>query len=341
MRKLIFTVLRTAIGLLLAIALVYLTLKTTETNLWHVLRDADKGLLAAAVLAHGVVIAVSAWRWLILLRMQDIPLRGRDACRLTMIGFFFNLAVPGAVGGDVVKMAYVARQAPGKRTEAIFSVMVDRVVGILGLFAVASVAVFFALPVLLRLEAAYRPVQVAAFTVGLGSLGGVIGILGVEFHEALLKIPGVQACLDFAGRRLPDVVTEHVLRLMDALDQYRRNRRAVAGCILMSVMIHTGLAFTLILVGRSLHEDTVSPGAYFLTAQVANAIAAIPVTPAGVGPRDYVARTFFEAWRMDPHVMGAIPVSFTLIIIFWGLVGAVVFIAAPVSKDTLRRFPAP
>jgi uncharacterized membrane protein YbhN (UPF0104 family) len=58
----------------------------------------------------------------------------------TMIGSFFDVAMPSSNGGDVVKAYYVARHAgKGRRSVAIMSVMLDRVVGLLALFLFALI----------------------------------------------------------------------------------------------------------------------------------------------------------------------------------------------------------
>ena len=47
--------------------------------------------------------------------------------------------IPGAVGGDVVKAAYLARMHI-RKTQAIASMVIDRILGLLGLFILAAVA---------------------------------------------------------------------------------------------------------------------------------------------------------------------------------------------------------
>jgi uncharacterized protein (TIRG00374 family) len=329
LKKLILSALRIAIGLLLAVFLIHLTLKSSDTDLGANLRDARKSLLLLAALLYGISLAIGTWRWHLLLKVQGINLRARDLLRLQMIGFFFNLAIPGAVGGDLVKMGFVARQTAGKRTEAVFSIMVDRIAGMLGLFVVASAMVLLALPFLLSLGPEYRPIQLGAFTVGLGSLAGIIGILAVEFHGKLLAHPWLKRLVEWTAGKLPEAVNETVVRVMTALDQYRKKRALFAATVLISVVIHCFLALDLYLVGRALHDRALSLADYTLTTQVANCVAAVPVTPAGVGTRDFVAKLFFEAMGMTGDKIGAVPVTLTLVIIFWGLVGAGVFTLSP------------
>jgi hypothetical protein len=58
----------------------------------------------------------------------------------TMIGSFFDVAMPSSNGGDVVKAYYVAHHAgKGLRSVAVMSVMLDRVIGLLALFLFALI----------------------------------------------------------------------------------------------------------------------------------------------------------------------------------------------------------
>ncbi len=57
---------------------------------------------------------------------------------LGFIGNVFNLVIPGAVGGDFIKAAYLVRMNIN-RTQAVASMVIDRIVGLLGLFVLAGI----------------------------------------------------------------------------------------------------------------------------------------------------------------------------------------------------------
>src|SRR5207248_8333201 len=86
-----------------------------------------------------VAIVVTFVRWFILVRVIEPRFTLRAALLLGFIGNVFNLVIPGAVGGDLIKAAYLVRMHI-KKTQAIASMVIDRIVGLLGLFILASVA---------------------------------------------------------------------------------------------------------------------------------------------------------------------------------------------------------
>ena len=335
-RKLAVTSARAVIGFGLAGYLLYLTLRSTGADLVGELAAADPRLLALVFLLHAGMVAVGVWRWHLLLRVQGIPIAFRDTARLNMIGMFFNLVVPGAVGGDLFKMGFLARLTPGKRTESVFSIVVDRLLGMFGLFAVAGVTLLFSRHYVAALGTEYR---VIAWAIGCGSLGGGAAAVLLEFHHVLLEHRRLQPLWEIGARRLPRFAVETARRLVSALDSYRRARRILALAMLMSLAIHTTLAVEVFLIGKAMHESRLSLRQYFVTTQIANAIASIPIAPGGVGQRDKGAQAFFAAFGMDTAKSGAIPVTLTLLVVFWGVVGAGVLIFSPAIRSLQSGAP--
>src|SRR5215469_409034 len=80
-------------------------------------------------------------RWYVLVRALDLPFTLKDAVRLGFLGYLLNFVSLGAVGGDLFKAVFIARQFPGRRPEAVATVVLDRVIGLYMLFVMASVAI--------------------------------------------------------------------------------------------------------------------------------------------------------------------------------------------------------
>jgi uncharacterized membrane protein YbhN (UPF0104 family) len=324
-----------AAGLLLAGFLLLLTLRSTGADLWSDLAAAKPLWLLLGVALYGVAILVTVVRWRLLLVVQGIVVPLWALARLTLIGVFFNLAIPGAVSGDLVKMGYITARAGERKAEAVLTILVDRIIGMLGMFIVATVSILCALPLLIGLEARYRPLQLAAATVALGSCGGVAGVLLVEFRTVLLRQPGIAWLVALGTRVVPVTLGALIVRWTTALELYRHSRLTVLKAVLLSVGVHGLLATALCALGKALGERALGLHHYVITTAVANAVASIPLTPGGVGTRDKVTAGFLSAFQADPaSKAGSIPVLLSLVIVFWALVGAVVFVR------TARRPPA-
>src|SRR5918994_1561218 len=102
-------------------------------------RDLDPWLFALGFAIYMTAMLLTFFRWFLLVRALDLPFKVRDAIRLGFIGNFFNLVIPGAVGGDLIKAAYLSREQ-AKKTQAIATMIIDRLLGLLGLFLLAGIA---------------------------------------------------------------------------------------------------------------------------------------------------------------------------------------------------------
>lgn len=97
-------------------------------------------LLAFALMLPPFVIV--SYRFELVLRSQRVVVPLSRAMRWTMIGSFFDLAMPSSNGGDVIKAGYVLKHVgAGMRTRAVMAVAFDRILGLLGLFLLASLVI--------------------------------------------------------------------------------------------------------------------------------------------------------------------------------------------------------
>lgn len=325
-----------ACAILLAAVLLWGTLASTGADLWGDLGGGNPALLLAVVVCWGIVLLLGAMRWGELLRVQEVHITLAGLVRLTLIGHFFNTSLPGAVSGDLLKIAYVADHSGKRQAEAVLTIFLDRILGLLGLCIVASAMVLWNLPVLIELGREHRTLQLAAYTVGLGSVGGMVFVVLLELRERLVRWRPVAAVLSLGSRLLSEKLVGIFRRLVMAVELYRGRRAAAVKALLLAVAAHSLLGLGLYFAGRGIHETGLRPRYYLLTAQVANTVAAIPLTPGGVGTRDVVAKEYFLALGAEPAgKVGSVPVIMTMVMVGWGLVGAVLFVLYP------RRRPEP
>ena len=162
-------------------------------------------LLMAAV--YYLQLGLIAWRWSFLLRAQQVRFYPREVFSLTMIGALFSLVTPSAVGGDLMKSYYVYQGSGDRKTEALATIALDRVVGLLALVFVAAAA---GAPSLVGSHPKLRPLSL--FAVALAVAGGAALAL------ALRAAPGT---LDLAGKSR---LVALVWRVLSAFAAYRRER---------------------------------------------------------------------------------------------------------------------
>ena len=118
-------------------------------------------------------LTVNALRWREIVAVCGAKLPLATALRYSFIGQFFSQVLPSTVGGDAVRIWLLARGGAGWPT-AIYSVLIDRVVGVSAL----AVMVVACLPWTLNLI--HDPIaRLALALIGFGSLGAALVFLGL------------------------------------------------------------------------------------------------------------------------------------------------------------------
>src|SRR6266487_567386 len=118
------------------VGIVLLQLLVTGAGLWYVfhdqqkraqiadaLRQADRTWIIFGWLSYSAVEVLATVRWQMLLRIQGITLRWLRTFAIVMIGLFFNMFLPGLVGGDAARLYFVFKCAPRQKTPATLSIL--------------------------------------------------------------------------------------------------------------------------------------------------------------------------------------------------------------------------
>ncbi len=128
--------------ILFAAAILYalIALNRIEYESFLQLSETWGWLLAAYLLMLPPYFIVS-YRFHLILQSLEIDAGLKSAVRWTMIGSFFDLAMPSNSGGDIVKAGYVVKYwGAGKRIKSVMAVAFDRVLGVIVLFLLAFIS---------------------------------------------------------------------------------------------------------------------------------------------------------------------------------------------------------
>ena len=323
MKKIFGSILRPLVGISLACLLINRVIIHSRVNVKAEFYNSSGFLLFLAIMLYGMALLISCYRWQTLLKVQGILLGFATVFKLSMIGTFFSLVIPGAVSGDIIKMLYIAPHSKGMTAEAVLTIFLDRVLGLFGLFLVALISVLCSVKFLIS---ANRLIQLGALAVGMGSIFLILGWAIIKYRRRVQGFPIVVKILKAGKKFVPAKIIEANRRFISALDIYRDCRQVVVKGILFSMTVHLCLSLCLYYIGQGFHETKVSINHYFLSTQVANVVGAIPITPSGIGSRDVTFKLFLEHGGADSEKAGIIPVFYTIILSFWSLIGGLFFI---------------
>lgn len=271
--------------------------------LWVNARAADANGLVWGLGMFVILIALGICRWQLLLRVQGIRISNYRATWITAAGLFFNAFMIGATGGDVLKAWYAAEAAPDRKPQAILSIAVDRLIGMLGLFTLASVCVLFHLPVLWD-DGQMRPLAILVLASPVVALF-LIGVTA-QRHRFATKSWWQTLWRLVPGKKL-------MITLSESYDMYGKHPRALFIALLLSIGVHVCAVLVAWFVGGAINIKGVGLADYFVYCPLINAFAAIPVTVGGLGLREG-AFTFFFSKQGVPD-----PQSFALSLLFYAV----------------------
>jgi uncharacterized protein (TIRG00374 family) len=243
-------------------------------HLWFLALGAVLGLTA---------ITLTFIRWYVLVRAQDLPFTIPDALRLGFIGFFFNSVMPGSVGGDIIKATFLAREKPDRKTIAVSTVIMDRLIALWALvwFVAISGGIFWALGLLQGPGADQSRfiVKVAAIIVAVSFTGWLLlGLLPAQWADRyanhLNGLPKV-------GHTLAE--------FWRAVWMYRCRQKSIAFTMLISWTGHIFFVLYFYCSARVLWDPgdpaqrIPSLAQHFLLVPIGLVIRAVPLFPGGVG----------------------------------------------------------
>jgi uncharacterized protein (TIRG00374 family) len=213
-------------------------------------------------------------RWHFLVRALDVPVRFTHTLRIGFVGYLFNLAPFGIVGGDLLKAWLLARDQHGHRPEAVASVVVDRAMGLCLLFIVASTAIYVTgfreIPApFVQWTCKITLSAMAVATVALVSL-----IMPDYTHGKSTRWLG----------RIPKVGPS-LLKMVKAVQLYREKKGALAVAALISIAVHSFFTLGIFLIAKGFYDDVPPLDVHFVLSPVS---AATGVVPLAVGPFEWV-----------------------------------------------------
>ncbi len=258
------------------------------------LSDIDPWTIAPEFLALAwgcILFAVSCTfvRWYFLVRAQDLPFTVSEAFRLGLMGYAIGTLLPSTVGGDILKAATLAR-GQSRRTVAVATVVVDRILGTTGLFWFVTLVggVYWALGWLEHDILWY--VVLVAFVITVGSLALWVGVVCIPrrwselFADRLSKAPKVGPML---------------AELWRTLHMYRLRGRSMFVGLLLSMLGHCVTVFGFYFCVKGLFPNTPPPAipplqAHALLVPVGTATQATFPTPGGVGGAELAFEKLYE-----------------------------------------------
>jgi uncharacterized protein (TIRG00374 family) len=253
-------------------------------------------LLAAGFLCTFLSIVLSFIRWQILVVAVGIEFRTTEALRLGALGHVLNFVSLGNLGGDFFKAVFLAHRQPGRRTEAIATVIVDRLMGLLMMLILASIGIL-----LMRL---YASEDLA--------LRGLCQLILVSTAGGLVAVALLVFVPSFTGPRIVDwaraipLLGSTIARLLTAAGTYRNQKQMLLHAGAVSFLVDLLYVASFFLVARGLPMRAPTFAEHLVIVPVASLAGAIPITPAGLGTLELATDKLYSAMHNVEQGVGTI-----------------------------------
>lgn len=311
MKKIVATLLQLAVTVGLLVYLFHDPEK--RARMWEAIQSADKRSVLLGLLIYSGVEVLGAFRWHLLLKVQGIHLSFGRVLQLFMIGVFFNVFLPGAVGGDVVKIYYLLKETKGQQAAAFLTVLMDRLLGLVALIGITAVLLGPHYKEFLETPAT-RALLLTLLFIMANAVGLIVFSVVITAFGWINKLPA----------RLPG--RDKLVEMSLAYSLYGRAWKASLAGIGLSALAHV-LFFTTFYFSSRAFTDAVTWLNMMAVMPIVAVITSLPISISGVGVREGL----FEKLLGDLHGVPsdtAVLISLTgfLIIVAWSAAGGLIYL---------------
>ncbi len=287
-------------------AFVFIFSRQPLAELWAAVRSISLVAILASVALQLLALLIGTIRWRMLMvayGASAIP-SFAQLFKVYFVGFFYNIYLPGAVGGDLLR-GIVTRRAFGDAgtTSAMAVVLVERALGLAGMLALTALSV--------ALFAGDRFENLVPYS--------VLGIVGIGVAVISLAL----------GRRLARFVPDPARRILGSLPTLA-GYSSFAGASLLSLGTHAVVALIGHLLVSSMRPET-PLSTSFVAMPLAAAAGFFPGTVAGAGARDLAIIALYETLGVPRAVGAATALAMLFSLLLAAGMGGIVQLLAPLD----------
>ena len=271
---------------------------------WEKTKAMDLVMVLLAMVLMQVQVVLGAVRWGLVLRALDAVLRWSSTAAVYYIGVFFSIVLPGAVGGDAVRM-WFARRAGLSLASAVNSVALERAMTV------------FALVLLVCLTQPILAMRLPALP-------------GTWVFPALLAVCVIGLLVLASLDKLPKSL--HRWRLVRGVVQLAGDTRKLffhpawsLGTLLVALAGHANLSLAVYVLAVGLGLDVHVLDTLVLVPPVI-LIMTLPISIAGWGVRETAMVTAFGLVGVDAGSAIVLSILFGIVTMINALPGGLVFL---------------
>lgn len=303
--------------LIISVGLIFLLFEQNNISIRSILAEIKHSnqwwnLLGIIFFTASTILGAIQWQMLLKARNIEIPLS--RAINFYYVGLFFNNFLPGYVAGDAFRI-YDITKSSGNNSEAVSTVLLDRLVGFLILTALALISCLSWL--YFRLESTY--LFGFLFTIFIGWLI----ILFILFNNSLARNLKI-----LFEHFLPKKMVTKLQEIYLSLNSFKNHRRLMIQVFLLAIITQSLRVLTHFTSARALGINQIHLFYFFIFIPIVALAVTIPVSIGGFGIREQTAVYLFGLPGIDglPAQITSMEFVAYLIGVVCSLPGGIIFI---------------
>lgn len=252
----------------------------------------------------GVMIWLSSAKWALFVTASGNSVPVLKLMRYYTIGYFYNSFIPSYIGGDVAR-SYSLGKTLGDQRVAMVATVLERVSGLFAMSLLAAVALVLGYRVNLAID--------------LLVIGVVLGT-GV-FLLTLSTRSGVDLLRSFCPSRFLKEFSK-----IEEASFYARERKDVwSKALLWSIAFHVATVVNTLVAAQAVGWETAPVPELFIMLPIILLIAAVPITPGGIGIQEGAFLFFLTMLGATEPEAFAIGVVLRIKVLFLAMLGGLLW----------------
>lgn len=319
------TALKTIAKILLTVLIFYWLIKKDLLDFNFVSQFATYPMLFFVTLGLASFAQIMALqRWRILLKTQNILSQFFYALNLSLIGQFFNFAMPGGVGGDLVKSYYLVKDHPESKAKAILTVLADRIIGLHVMFFLAFSTMVYDFSFIQTNKQMLSIFYIIALACLISSL--LLFLVFSQNHKVKIFLHNSISKINYIKRKY-----HH----FESLNSFAANKVLLFKAYFYSFLAQSLSILVMYYVCSGVLQLDISLRSFFIIAPIGFIFTALPISPAGVGVGQAAFLFLFEIY--DPKNKIAGPTGLTayqFFLVIFAVIGGILYLIKKQKNET-------
>ena len=275
-----------------------------------------KSTIIIFILSYLIITLLISFRWKILLQSgEQKNLSFKNIFKISWIGLFFNSVLPGAVTGDLIKLAYVKDLGKNiTKTFMLSTVFIDRIIGLLGLICLSGVFSLYNYAEIVSISPSIKSLVHLNFLLFIGAIIFILTLfLSKNWQKTILYPVG---SIPILGKKIKGLL-EEVWLIGNRKDLFFK-------CLFISIIVQVISVCLFWKIITPFTSVPLSIGHAFIFIPLGFIAMAIPIAPSGLGVGHAIFGTLFSFFGIQKGA--SLFNLYFLCVVFCNLTGCIPYI---------------